>query len=75
MANETNAYVSALRIKGTKEMIFTENKRGEILKKQEKRCYICKKHLRPYYYKFQTDPKTKEMHAICSDCAVIIPKR
>jgi hypothetical protein len=75
MATESNSYISALKLQGTKDINFAPNKRSEILIKQDNKCAICKKHLRQYYYKFQTDPKTKEMTAICSDCTINIPKR
>ena len=71
----TNAYVDALQKKGAKALVLIPNKRAEIMKAQKQNCAICKKPLRPYYYNFKTDPKTKELRAICSDCSINIPKR
>ena len=75
MGTETNAYVAALKNKGTKDVVFNLNKRAEIIKKQGKKCALCKKDLKQYYYNFRIEPKTKELTAICSDCLIDIPKR
>ncbi|PJE81599.1 hypothetical protein COU58_01490 [Candidatus Pacearchaeota archaeon CG10_big_fil_rev_8_21_14_0_10_32_42] len=72
---ETNNYLDALRSRKLRDVKIATFDRKDLMKKQDGKCFKCKKDLRAGYYKFSRDLKTKENHAICSDCLVTIPER
>jgi len=72
---ESSNYINALKNTNTSNIKVAEYKRKELLKSQDNKCSKCKKDLRAGYFKMIVDPKTKEKHAVCSDCLVSIPER
>ncbi|MBU0958857.1 MAG: hypothetical protein KKB31_02815 [Nanoarchaeota archaeon] len=68
-------YLKALKSKPLKEIKMYVPERKKALLDQDKKCFKCKKSIRPYLYKYIRDPLTKEMHVFCADCVIPMPKK
>jgi len=75
LSGDLNNYLSVIKSQPAKNVDFKISNNRQALIKQGRRCAKCKKDLNPSYCKYITDPKTKEVSVICSNCAVEIPKR
>lgn len=70
-----NAYLDALKRKGTKKEIIIHNSpRRQAILDQKNRCAKCGKDLKPMQTKFIQNPD-KTWKAICADCSITIPTR
>ena len=74
-ALEITNYLKALKTHPLKDVKMATSERKKAFNDQEKKCARCKKDLRPYYYKFITDPVTKKIEVICLNCAIPVFKR
>ena len=68
-------YLRALKSRPLKNVKMAVSERKKAFLEQGKKCARCKKDLRPYYYKFLTDPTTKKVEVVCSSCAIKTIKR
>lgn len=68
-------YINALKEKQLKpvELKISDNRQAVI--DQENKCINCKKALKPYLYKFVTNPVTKKVEVVCADCSIQIKHR
>lgn len=70
-----NAYLDAIKRKGTKNVEMKRSERREAMLKQKGKCAKCHHDIKPMYSKFLRNPISQEMEVICANCAVTIPKR
>ncbi|MCA9488154.1 MAG: hypothetical protein KC516_04300 [Nanoarchaeota archaeon] len=70
ISGDVGNYIRAIKSKGVQNIEPAYSERKKAFLKQGKRCAKCKKDLNPNYCKYERDPKTKEMIAICSGCAI-----
>jgi len=73
LTNYMNAMHSNKKLKLNKvELSMSDHKKA--LTKQGKKCISCKRDLNPLMTKYIKDSKTKELQAICANCAIKIIK-
>jgi len=75
LSGDLNNYLNVIKTAKKENVDFKISNTRQALLKQGKKCAKCKKDLNPYYCKYITDPKTKEVSVICSNCDVSIPQR
>lgn len=77
MSNEINPanYIKALKGQPMKNVVLSVSNHKQAIIDQENKCIKCKKALKPYLYKFVTNPTTKKVEVICADCSIPIKHR
>lgn len=70
-----NAYLDALKKRGTKDVVLKHSERRQAMLNQKGKCAKCKHDIKPMYSKFIRNPISQEMEVICANCAVTIPSR
>ena len=77
ISNDINNYLKAIKNKKetVKDIPMISSERSKSLSSQQKRCFNCKKDLRPFYSKAIRDVKTKELQIFCADCAIKTMKK
>lgn len=71
----TSNYINALKSGKIKEVTMSVSGHRQAVIDQENKCIKCKKALKPYLYKFITNPATKKIEVICADCTIPIKHR
>jgi len=71
----TSNYINALKTGKIKEVTMKVSGNRQAVIDQENKCIKCKKALKPYLYKFVTNPATRKPEAICADCSIEIKHR
>jgi len=71
----TSNYINALKSGKIKEVNMSVSGHKQAMIDQENKCIKCKKALKPYLYKFVTNPTTKKIEVICADCTIPIRHR
>lgn len=77
ISNDLNNYMKAIKHKKEtiKNIPMISSERNTSMNNQQKRCFACKKDLRPFYSKTVRDFKTKELRILCADCTIKTVKR
>ena len=70
-----STYLNALKSGKIKEVNLKISGSRQAVIDQENKCIKCKKALKPYLYKFVTNPATKKIEVICADCSIPIKHR
>lgn len=68
-------YINALKTGKIKDVTLSVSGNKQAITDQENKCIKCKKVLKPYLYKFITNPITKKVEVICADCTIPIKHR
>ncbi len=70
-----STYLNALKSGKVKEVNMKVSSSRQAIIDQENKCIKCKKTLKPYLYKFITNPVTRKVEVICADCSIPIRHR